>query len=154
MKNSLISGDSLILLSDGNCRSVLELSKYNDSVETYSMNERNNLIVAECVSIIKTQVNELMKITFNNSFSIKCGIETSLMSTMGFPLNAQELKEGDSVLVFGKTRTLITNIEKIKYNADLFKLTINPYSNFIVVNPKSLNSENKNNIEGIVVGEF
>ncbi len=118
------------------------------------MNERNNLIVAECVSIIKTQVNELMKITFNNSFTIRCGLDTSLMSNMGFPLKAEELKEGDSILIFGKTRTLISRIEKVKADTELYRLNVNPYSNFIVINPRSLNSENKNSIEGIVVGEF
>lgn len=154
MKNPLISGDSLILLSDGTTIKVQELARYKDSVEVYSMNEKSNLIVAECVSIIKDHTDQIMKITFNNSFTIRCGLDTSLMSNMGFPLKAEELKEGDSILIFGKTRTLISRIEKVKPDTELYRLNVNPYSNFIVINPRSLNNENKNSIEGIVVGEF
>lgn len=154
MQNCFVSGETLVLLSDGSTQQIGELYRRNQPTEIYSADQRNTITTAECISIDKKEFKgeEIYIITLNNGMSIKCSEETNLVSSMGFGIKAKELRESDALMTYGRKRATIARIEKDTRHRELYSINATPTKNFIAINRASIQNESRE-IEGIIIGE-
>lgn len=154
MDNCFISGETLILLSDGSTDQVRELYRKNQPTEIYSSDQRNTITTAECISIDKKDFNneETFNIILSNNMSLRCSGETTLLSSMGFGIKAKELRETDALMTYGKIRATIVKIEKDDKPRELYSIKATPTKNFIAISRNSVQNDSRE-IQGIIIGE-
>jgi hypothetical protein len=154
MDNCFVSGETLILMSDGSVQPISELYRQNAMVEIYFSDERNNIRTAECISFDKKAFDgeQIYNILLSNGMSLKCSEDTTIVTPMGFGVKAKELRETDALMAYGKTRATIVKIEKDDKPRELYTIRSTPSKNFIAINRNSVRNESTE-LQGILIGQ-
>jgi hypothetical protein len=154
MENCFVSGETLILMSDGSVQPISELYRRNAIAEIYFSDERNNISTAECISFDKKDFSneEIYNISLSNGMLLRCSKDTTIVTSMGFGVKANELRETDALMTYGKIRATIVKIEKDNKPKELYTIRSTPSKNFIAINKNSTHNESRE-LQGILIGE-